>query len=102
MDTSTHGAFMARDDVSSDLFYQLEARIASAAKRYGPFASTHEALGVAAEEWDELREQIRANNIVAIRNEALDLAAVMLRLAQACDEDHQSEAGTAFGKRSIK
>lgn len=88
--------------MSATVTEMLVSRIASAVDRYGHFASTHEAMGVAAEEWDELREQIRANNIVAIRNEALDLAAVMLRLAQACDEDHQSEAGTAFGKRSIK
>ena len=36
----------------------LIARIGAATERYGPFASTHEALGVASEEWDELREAI--------------------------------------------
>lgn len=54
----------------------LIARIGAATERYGPFASTHEALGVASEEWDELREAIRSNDLDAIRSEALDLAAV--------------------------
>lgn len=83
----------------------LIARIGAATERYGPFASTHEALGVASEEWDELREAIRANDLGAIRSEALDLAAVMMRLAAACSEaiiiaDNGSD--TDFGQRSRK
>lgn len=39
-----------------EIMAEIEARIAAAQKRYGAFASTHEALGVACEEWDELRE----------------------------------------------
>lgn len=38
----------------------IETRIAAAHARYGDFASTHEALGVAVEEWDELLDAIRA------------------------------------------
>lgn len=53
----------------------LYPRILTADARYGNFASAHEALGVASEEWDELRDAIRANDIEAIRSEALDLAA---------------------------
>jgi NTP pyrophosphatase (non-canonical NTP hydrolase) len=78
----------------------LIARIRAASERYGPFESTHEALGVAAEEWDELREAIRANDLDAIRSEALDLAAVMMRLAAACKR--AIEADTGFGRRSRK
>ena len=63
------------------LLQELDARIESAAARYGDFASTHEALGVASEEWDELREAIRSNDLQAVESECLDLAAVCIRLA---------------------
>lgn len=57
---------------------------------YGPFASTHEALGVALEEWDELRAAIHANNLQATQAECIDLAAVLVRLAR----DLRDNAGT--------
>lgn len=79
-----------------DLIYEIELRIAAAELRYGEMASTHEALGVACEEWDELREAIRTNKLGAVEYEALDLAAVLLRLARACRN------GGAFAKRSVK
>ena len=69
---------MAHDD----LIYEVEARIAKAHQRYGEFASTHEALGVALEEWDELRDAIKANDPTNIEHECLDLAAVLIRLAR--------------------
>lgn len=59
----------------------LTDRISRARKRYGDFASTHEALGVACEEWDELREAIKSNDMTEIAAECLDLAAVLIRLA---------------------
>lgn len=55
-----------------------------AQERYGYFASTHEALGVLAEEWDELRDAIRANDLAAIEREAIQVAAVAARLAEHC------------------
>ena len=58
----------------------------SAEARYGSFASTHEAMGVALEEWHELIESVHANDIAAIRHEALDLAAVLIRLADSSGE----------------
>jgi hypothetical protein len=58
----------------------IAALIDDADMRYGPFASTHEALGVACEEWDELRAAVHANDMVKIKDEALDLAAVLIRL----------------------
>lgn len=64
---------------------ELEIRIGVAEARYGPFASTHEALGVASEEWDELRDAIRSNVLSDIRRECLDLAAVLIRLADGVD-----------------
>ena len=53
----------------------------SALHKYGPIASTQEAMGVALEEWDEFRDAIRSNDIAAAQSEALDLAAVLLRFA---------------------
>ena len=61
---------------------EVEARISHADVRYGTFASTHEALGVAMEEWDELRDAIRSNVLKDVEAECLDLAAVLIRLAR--------------------
>jgi len=71
-------------------------RMDDAFARYGKFASAHEALGVASEEWDELRAAIHANDLQAIKHEALDLAAVCIRLAEACSD------GGDFARRSVK
>lgn len=60
---------------------EIERRILAAEQRYGDFASTHEALGVASEEWDELREAIRSNDLGDVQNECIDLIAVLIRLA---------------------
>lgn len=68
----------------SDLSVMLADKAARAEVRYGPMASTHEALGVALEEWQELCEAVRSNDLSAIEREAIDLAAVCMRLAGAC------------------
>lgn len=60
----------------------IQARIEAADTRYGPFASTHEALGVACEEWDEFRQSIQENDLRKVAHEGLDLAACLIRLAQ--------------------
>lgn len=72
--------------------------ICAADDRYGPFASTHEALGVASEEWDELRAAIHANDMRAIRHECLDLAAVLIRLA----DQLEAPDNAAMVQRSVK
>jgi NTP pyrophosphatase (non-canonical NTP hydrolase) len=64
---------------------ELRARIAIADKRYGYFASTHEALGVALEEWNELGEAVQLGALGRVREESLDLAAALIRLADALD-----------------
>ena len=69
-----------------EVYWETLARMKRATLRYGSFASTHEALGVCSEEWDELRDAIRANKLESVREEALDLAAALLRLAEACRE----------------
>ena len=55
--------------------------------RYGrePYASTHEGLGLAIEEMDELRTEIHDNNMEGIQKEALDLAVVCVWLAMSID-----------------
>ena len=67
--------------VRTDIVQALNDRIKAADERYGPFASTHEAMGVAMEEWDEFREAVRSNRMVLIESECIDLAAVLIRLA---------------------
>mgnify|MGYP000567815917 CR=1 FL=1 len=67
--------------IKESVYLELIRRIESAEVRYGAFVSTHEALGVALEEWNELQEAVWANGMDQIRDEALDLAAVCLRLA---------------------
>lgn len=74
----------------------IGARIAAADKRYGPFASTHEAIGVCDEEWRELRDAVRENDMAAIRREALDLAAALIRLHDGLEQ------GSDMWRRSVK
>lgn len=85
-----------------DVVTMLIARVTKARERYGAIASTHEALGVAAEEWGELLAAVRSNNIIAVRDEALDLAAICLRLANECQEAHEHDMATPFARRSWK
>ncbi len=94
--TDLFGAYMAKNEQESEVLFGVFGRIELSAKRYGQFASTHEALGVALEEWTELVDAVRSNKLGAIEHEALDLAAVCIRLALAC------AAGGTFGIRSTK
>jgi hypothetical protein len=66
--------------IASTTINALWARIDAADNLYGDFASTHEALGVASEEWDEFKAAIQANDLAAIKAEALDTAAALIRL----------------------
>ena len=75
----------------------IEERISSAHERYGPFASTHEAMGVALEEWIEFVDAVRSNKLGSVEWECLDLAAVLLRLARTIRENDKP-----FAKRSGK
>jgi NTP pyrophosphatase (non-canonical NTP hydrolase) len=79
-----------------DIIYEIEALAAKAQARFGAMASTHEAIGVALEEWTELLDAVRANDLQAIEHEAIDLAAVLIRLARAC-----RNVGS-FKQRSVK
>lgn len=82
--------------ITTDLFDELCSHLDDAQARYGDFASTHEALGVALEEWRELEAAIHANKLESVREEAIDLAAVLIRLADQC------RSSEALRKRSTK
>lgn len=79
-----------------DIIYEIESRAATAQARYGDMASTHEALGVALEEWHELIDAVRMNDLWGVERECKDLAAVLIRLARACRN------GGDFKRRSVK
>jgi NTP pyrophosphatase (non-canonical NTP hydrolase) len=70
--------------INLDILESIHRRINTARDLYGPLTSTHEGLGAALEEWDELLHAIHANDAGAIRREACDLAAICIRLAEAC------------------
>lgn len=76
---------------------KVEDEAQRARARYGDFTSTHEALGVLLEEFDELREAIHSNVLPAVSREAMQVAAVAARLAELCDRD-----GDDFRERSMK
>jgi DNA-binding FadR family transcriptional regulator len=78
-----------------ELFGAVLGEASRASQRYGDFASSHEALGVLVEEHQELLEAIRANDIDRIRTEAIQVSAVALRIAHACEYG-------AFRARSVK
>lgn len=73
---------------------EITSEAERASLKFGPFTSSHEALGVLVEEVAELTDAIRANKLESIRMEAIQVAAVALRLAVHC-RDH-----AAFARRS--
>jgi len=66
---------------------RIVAEAAHAERLYGPFRSTHEGLGVLTEEYAELVEAIRSNDLAAVREEAIQLSAVAMRLAESCSNE---------------
>lgn len=62
-------------------------------RRYGPYRSSHEGYGVLAEEVDELLEAIRANDLSAVRNEAIQVASVALRIASENSPEYIERSG---------
>lgn len=61
----------------------VETECNRAGMKYGAFLSTHEGYGVLAEEVAELLDAIRANDRGAIELEAIQVAAVACRIANA-------------------
>lgn len=75
----------------SKSFYGIQKRVDRANERYGSLASTHEGLGVALEEWDELRDAVKANDFNSIYAECLDLAAVLIRMAEEISNNNKTQ-----------
>ena len=81
--------------VKVSLVDAIAQEISRADGGWGTLHSSHEGLGVLTEEYQELLEAIRANDLTRIRREAIQVAAVAYRLAMACDMD------AAFRSRSL-
>lgn len=60
--------------------HSVLAEMKTATDRYGTFHSTHEAYGVLREEVDELWADIKGNDLVRMRYEAIQVAAMAIRL----------------------
>ena len=70
----------------------VEQEAARADARYGPFTSSHEGLGVLAEEYAELIDAIQhydglPGSLEAIQKEAIQVSAVAMRIAASMDYD---------------
>lgn len=76
------------------ILYEVETEANGSAQKFGDYTSSHEAYGVLAEEMGELLEAIRKNKSESVRHEAIQVAAVAMRLADHC-RDHP-----VFKKRS--
>lgn len=77
---------------------ELRDEVRRADKRYGPFLSTHEGYGVLAEEMLELLQAIQSNVKNDIDEEAMQVAAVAMRLVHVCRM--RGKAATEFAARS--
>jgi hypothetical protein len=56
----------------------------TASKKFKPFNSSHEGFAVLLEEVDELWEEVKKNNLVGARREAIQVAAMALRFLIDC------------------
>jgi len=76
--------------MSDFVLAQIEKLIQESYERYGAFRSRREAFGVAMEEWSELLDAIRSNDMTLIEMECIDLAAVLIRLARGLHQDDRT------------
>ena len=78
-----------------------------AQKKFKPFNSPHEGLGVVLEEYDEFKDEIKANNTKAACQEAAELAAVAMRFIldlhdNTILEDAQIKAATTGNREDLQ
>jgi hypothetical protein len=55
------------------------AEFTNASNKFGRFTSTHEGLGVVLEEYEEFKDEVKANNVQDACKEAVQLAAMAMR-----------------------
>jgi len=84
------------DDVISEVWTEIHRADA----KYGPPSSTHESYGVLAEEMIELLAAIHENAAESVRTEAIQIAAVALRLARACRDNEPFADRSGFRDRT--
>jgi len=58
-----------------------------ATHKFGPFASTHEGAAVIREEFDELWDAVKANDIAQARREAVQVGAMAVRFLIDIEEE---------------
>ena len=75
---------------------RVKAEAQGAAKVYGPYTSSHEGLGVLTEEIRELENAIHGNDLESVRSEAIQVAAVAMRLAACCGHG-EFDSRSGFG-----
>lgn len=66
---------------------EIEIIARRASRKFGAFRSSHEALGVALEEFNELCDAVKSNDMAQITRECADLAAVCIRMGEAAQKD---------------
>lgn len=77
-----------------DIYEEVQSEVYQAGKKYGDFRSTHEGYGVLAEEVAELLDAIRSNKRYAVEFEAIQVAAVAIRIANSLiDKDVRVRSG---------
>lgn len=78
---------------------EVVRELTRAQRRFGPFASPHEALAVVHEEYDELAKEVRDNKRLPdeyrekMRVEACQLAAMAMRLMHDCTHANDQHGG---------
>lgn len=82
MDDETFGRLLPQGEKLNTLENSMRLVVEEylrATAEHGPFHSPHEGYGVLAEEFDELFDEIKANNKTNQRAEAIQVAAMALR-----------------------
>lgn len=79
---------------------QIYDELNRATRRYGPMTSPHEAYGIIKEEVDEMWDEIKQNNYLRARDEALQVAAMCVRFLVDSEEWEREKEGVQDGKRT--
>ncbi len=78
---SDENIYIPKEEIDKGIA-EVVAELESAVVEHGWFASRHEAWGVIAEEWGEVKAEIWADGpAIDLRKEAIQLAAMALELA---------------------